>query len=425
MLAAVPPLGLAFAMALRSAPGATDDGGAARGEAASAASAPQSEPEDPAARYRKCVPGRRFLCCTPGLEPCIRSGAARLTLLSLGIAAGAVASGLLFALGDRYAGGDPATLFVGAGALAGVGALFGSLVGRLGGAGPGDSDRVRPSTLGLDYRVGTPANLGETQPHSMVMTFAPNWFFRGSGGRARLFGHFGGQLWTEREVDPRPQNDTPVALRERQLTAGVGVDIAVKMPYPVLKKRSRFLGPAELRWKPEVQIRRELVGPGSGSEHVIERTMFLPLTIGVRWLLSQRQRFTMYFGPRWDFVGFSEPGSRRVRRGGPFVGAMYGEAWYDVDFPMTLRGRRDGEPRRASVNSQLNLGYVHSRFDGNGFNFGPVIGFLGPLHVRWTTRVRPNGWKVALQPGAGVAIGSSFTATVSFGVVLPDLGGRR
>jgi hypothetical protein len=354
-------------------------------------------------------------------------------LLSLGLAAGAVASGLLFALGDRYAGGDPATLFVGAGTLAGLGALFGSLVGRLGGDGVNDPDRVRPATLGLDYRAGMPANLDETQPHAMVLTFAPNYFFPNSGGRVRLFGHFGGQLWTEREVDPRPQNaassdgregTAPLALRERQFTTGVGVDVAVRMPYPAIR-RSRFLGPAELRWRPEVQIRRELIGPGSATEHVIERTMFLPLTVGIRWLVAPRQRFTLYFGPRFDFVAFSEPGSRRVRRGPAQTGAFYGEAWYDFDFPMTLQPRRDGKARRAAVNSQLNLGYVHSRFDGNGFNFGPVIGFLGPIHLRWATRVRPNGWPVALQPGLGVAIGSAMTVTATFGLVLPDLGAKR
>jgi hypothetical protein len=289
---------------------------------------------------------------------------------------------------------------------------------------------VLPATLGLDYRVGTPANLGETQPNAMLLTFAPNYFFPRSGGRARLFGHFGGQLWTERETDPRPQaaeangGTAPVVLRERQFSTGVGIDLAVGMPYPAIK-RSRFLGPAQLRWRPEVQIRRDTIAPGSATEHVIERTMFLPLTVGVRWIVSPRQRFTLYFGPRFDFVAFSQPGSRRMHRGPPHLGALYGEAWYDVDFPMTLRPRRDGQARRASVNSQLSLGYVHSRFDGNGFNFGPVIGFLGPVHVRWATRVRPNGWKVALQPGAGVAIGSGFTASVSFGVVLPDLGDKR
>jgi hypothetical protein len=148
------------------------------------------------------------------------------------------------------------------------------------------------------------------------------------------------------------------------------------------------------------------------------------LTAGARWQLSPRQRFTIYLGPRFDFIAYSDPGTRRLHRGGALFGPVYGEAWYDVDFPMTLGPRRDGAPRRATVNSQLNLGYVHSRFDGRGFNFGPVIGFLGPLHLRWATRVRPAGWKVALQAGAGVAIGNGFLAGVSFGVALPDLGGR-
>ena len=352
--------------------------------------------------------------------------------MSLGIAAGAAATGILFALGDRHGGGDPATFLVGAGALAGAGALFGSLVGRLGGDRRGDPDRIRPATLGLDYRFGAPANLDETEPHALRLAFAPTYYWNGSASRVRLFGHVGGALWLARDVDPRPQNvnalddqrgTAPVVLRERQFTTGVGIDLAVGMPYPAVK-RSRFLGQSELRWKPEVQIRRELVDPGGAGEHVIERTMFLPLTAGARWHVSPRQRFTIYLGPRLDFIAFSNPGSRRMRRGGAQFGPVYGEAWYDVDFPMTLRPRRDGKARTATVGSQLNLGYVHSRFDGRGFNFGPVIGFLGPIHLRWATRVRPRGWKVALQTGAGIAIGNGFTAGLNFGVVLPDLGDR-
>ena len=355
---------------------------------------------------------------------------ARLTLLGVGIAAGGVASGMLFALGDRTGSGDPATLLVGGGAVAGAGALFGALVARLGGDGPADPDRIRPSTLGLDYRFTQPGALDETHPHQMRVTFAPNYFFPGGGGRLRLFGHVGGTLWQERQVDPRPQfqqpiegqlGTAPVALRERRLSIGVGADLAVNLPYPVLE-RSAMLGAAELRYKPEFQIRRETLDPGLPSQRVIERSMLLPLTVGARWHLSPRQRFTVYFGPRFDIVSYAEPGEDQLARGSAIVGPLYGEAWYDVDFPMTARPRRDGAERKASVNSQLSMGYVHSRFDGRGLNFGPVIGFLGPVHVRWATRVRPKTWPVAMQFGAGATIGNGLSGAINMGVVLPDLG---
>lgn len=395
------------------------------------------EVEDPAsaapgAHYRKCHPKRRFSCCTGAHGPCVRSSVARLTLLSIGAAAGGVAAGILFAIGDVNGGGDPATFLVGGGALAGAGALIGSLAGRLGADASADPDRIRPSTVGLDYAFGRPAALDESEPHVMRLTFAPNLFFRDGGGRVRVFGHVGGTLWQEQQVDPRPQlqapmagrrGSAPVALRERRVSIGLGADLAVNLPYPVLAPdRSAFLGPSELRYKPEVQIRRETIDPGLPSQRLLERTMVLPLTVGARWHLSERQRFTVYIGPRFDFVAFADPGSKELRRGKAQTGPLHGEAWYDLDLPMTLHPRRDGQPRRTKVNSQLSLGYVHSRFDGRGFNFGPVVGFMGPVHVRWATRVRPRHWPVAIQTGAGATMGNGLTFSMNVGVVLPDLG---
>ncbi len=400
---------------------------------ASRAPEPVSVSEEPGTRHRVCHEKRQFSCCTTQDEPCVRTGMARLTLLGVGAAVGSVAATMLFALGDRSGAGDPATLFVGVGAVAGAGALLGSLIGRLGGDAPGDSDRIRPSTIGVDYLVPQPGALDETHPHEMRMSFAPNFFFADGGGRIRVFGHVGGTLWQERQVDPRPQfqepiqgqlGTAPVSLRERRLSIGVGADLAVNLPYPAFS-RSSFLGAAEIRYKPEFQIRRETLDPGLPSERTVERTMMLPLTVGARWRLSERQRFTVYFGPRFDTISFAEPGQERLERGGVLVGPLYGEAWYDVDFPMTRAERRDGAARRARVNSQLSIGYVHSRFDGRGLNFGPVVGFLGASHIRWATRVRPTDWPVALQFGAGATIGNGFSAAANVGLVLPDLGARR
>ncbi|HWB79212.1 MAG TPA: hypothetical protein VG755_29830, partial [Nannocystaceae bacterium] len=67
----------------------------------------------------------------------------------------------------------------------------------------------------------------------------------------------------------------------------------------------------------------------------------------------------------------------------------------------------------------------HSRFDGRGLNFGPVVGFLGPVHVQWWTRVRPRGAKAAFQGGVGAIIGYGVGISANAGVVLPDIGTRR
>lgn len=390
-------------------------------------------PHDPDAVRRQS-----WIACVNGAAPCVRSRPARALLLSLGMAGGALAAGLLFGLGDRLAPGDPATLLVGLSGLAGAGALAGMLAGRLGPDGPAAPDRLRPPTLSLAHAYSGPQILDETRPHSLTLRIAPNLFLPHGHGRARLFGHVGGWLNPARDVDPRPQltealpeqqGTAPRVLEQRHVSIGVGIDLAVNLPYPVLApRRSAQLGAAELRYRPEVQIRRDRFAPDTPESTVLERTMLLPLTAGVRWHLSPRQRFTVYFGPRFDFVAFSDPasagGSDRLHRGGPQRGLLYGEAWYDIDVPLTARPRRDDRVRSLHATGQLTLGYVHSGFDGQGFDFGPVVGFLGPLHLAWSTRLRPVGSPVAAQLGAFARIGSGTTLGLELGVVAPDLHAR-
>lgn len=375
---------------------------------------------------------KRWAGCAPNVQPCTRARAARMLLLSLGVAGGAVAAGLLFGLGDRLVQADPATLLVGASALAGAGALVGTIAARLDRDGPALPDRLRPPTASLVQSYAGPRVLDETPAHGTLLRLAPNVFLPHGDGRLRPFGHVGGWLVPVREVDPRPQftavppgqlGTAPRVLRQRRLSLGLGVDLAVALPYPVLAPhRSARLGAAELRWRPEVQIRRDTFAPGTPQASTLARTMLLPLTVGVRWHLSPRQRVTLYMGPRFDLVAFSDPGSARLRRGGAQVGPLYGEAWYDVDVPLDGHPRRDGRPRTLAATGQLTLGYVHAKFDGHGFDLGPVIGFLGPVHVGWSTRLRPAGARLAAQLGAFARIGSgNTTVALELGLVAPDL----
>lgn len=349
--------------------------------------------------------------------------------MSLGAVAGAGAAGILFALGDRLSNGDPATILVGGGALAGAGALIGIAAGRLLGDSPSLSDRVRRETLGLTFMSSGTRVLGESRPPSMGLRFAPTWWFD-DRTRLRLIGELAGPLGTERDVDPRPQladasmsgmGTQPGALTRRRVAMTLGLDLAVGLPYPIVR-RSAHLGRAELRWRPEVQWRREWIGLGDSGTRIVERTMLLPLLVGARWHVSPRQRFTFYAGPRFDIVSYTALDGKTLGRGSPNIGPLYAEAWYDIDIGLTERPRRNGKLRRAHATSMLTVGYIHSRFTGRGFNFGPVIGFLGPIAAEWTVRVRPVGAKTAVQLGAGAMVGNGVSFTGTVGVVLPDLG---
>ncbi|MCA9692511.1 MAG: hypothetical protein KC636_23130, partial [Myxococcales bacterium] len=399
---------------------------AAHSSAARPGAARPSEPpaEPPAevgatatARYRR-PPRAPFMSCVPETSPCTRPRPARLVLATTGVVIGVLSAGLLLILGDSLEAGDPAALLVGSGAIAAGGSLLGAIAGLISHDRPGDFDRLRPTTLGLAYGLGDRPTLGESHPGSMRLQIAPTLWFSDGGGRVRLLGHVGGLVGSRRDIDPRPQlaaDGFDVAIAERRLDIGLALDGAVALPYPVLAEaRSAHLGRAELRWRPEVQIRRHAYTRDVGEE-LIERTMLLPLTVGARWHLSPRQRFTFYIGPRFDFIAHRGVGEDALRRGQPLIGALYGEAWYDIDVP--LRTRDD----RTRINGQLSLGYVHTRFDGLGLNVGPVIGFLGPAIVRWAMRFRPPGARAAVQAGLAASFGEGLAVTLELGVALPDL----
>ncbi|HGG56447.1 MAG TPA: hypothetical protein ENK31_01490 [Nannocystis exedens] len=366
--------------------------------------------------------GRAWRHCVPGLQTCTRPRPARWLLGALGLTVAGAGTAYLLIVGDSLRAGDPGGLLAGGGLAAFGGALLGGAIGLMGTDRRGDWDRVRPATFALDYASGGPPRWGERHPGELNLRFAPNYFFPDGGGRLRLFGHVGGLLGRESEVDPRPQFDEeqladeagtqPLAIEEKKLSLGIGADLAVTLPYPVLR-RSAHLGAAEIRWRPEVEIRRHRYG-----DRLIERTMLLPLTIGLRWYLSPRQRFTFYVGPRLDFSAQAIDGS--LDRGSPNIGSLYGEVWYDIDVPLRIKA---GASSR--INGMFTFGYKHSRFDGAGINFAAAYGYFGSAYAGWLMRIRPRTSPVAVQLGLGAWIGSGLSAVFSAGAVLPDLGGRR
>ncbi len=393
--------------------------------------APASAPVEPAsapdgAPFWGCS-SNPWSCCLAGHAPCVRPKPARLLLSALGMVSAAAGAAMLLVAGERLGSRDPAGLMVGAGGISVAGAIFGAFAGLTMGDAPGSPDRIRPPTLGADMGFGRPAVLDENHPPSLALRWAPTFTFPHNQGRIRFFGNFGGLLGEEVDVDPRPQNQTdagtfPPGRVERRFTGALGLDMAVYLPYPVLDPaRSKFLGAAEIRYKPEVQFRRHVFHPGSAEEHVVSRTMVLPLTVGMRWNVAPRQRFTFYIGPRWDFISGTTEDSLGVARGKAVVGPIYGEAWYDVDVPITMMSKV-ARRRRVEVNGLLTFGYVHSRFDGLGFNISGAIGFAGPIQMAWTMRFRPVGARWAAQLGVGTWIGNGVSPFATLGVALPDLG---
>lgn len=378
-----------------------------------------SSPEDPA-RLR-----RPFFRCSAGAQPCTRSHPARLVLGFTGLLVGAAGATYLLLLGDRLGAGDPGAAFVGGGTLMLSGALLGGVAGLVDGDRRNHPDRVRQETIGLTYDFGQRPILGEVHPGAMHARWAPGWYFPRDLGRLRFTGYAGGLVGREVNVDPRPQAAVfPALPGVRRTSFGFGLDLAVALPYPLLgASRTSWLGPAEIRLRPEVHVQRELYGDGSDAPRLISRTMLLPLTVGLRWHLAARQRFTAYLGPRFDLVAFSATGAPPLRRGPAQLGSLHVEAWYDLDIPFTLRpvdGR--GRSRRAAVNSTVSLGYVHSRFNGTALNIGPTSGYLGHVHAAYRVRVRPKDALYALQVGAGASVGRTLGVFLELGVALPDLG---
>lgn len=371
-------------------------------------------------------------CCVPGEQPCHHPGAARgLLSAASGVGLGLGVTGFTV-LGDSLGSGEPYGAVAGAGfiGLAGVG--LGAIVGALSARGEtAVPDRPGRATLRVGLTPGGTSNFDESVPWGLRVAFDPTLALHDAISLQPHLALSGG-LGTVVDVDPRPQLQSEASgqegtfapvRRQRSLKFVGGAELTLRLPYPLPVNRPAHTGPVEIRWRPTVEVRRRTWEPGSDKAQAVEHVALLPGYFGLRWHVSPRQRFTFFAGPRVDWIGFTDPGDAAMRRGPPVQVAFAAEAWYQLDLPMTPAGGG-----ATHVAGRLNLGYVHSRLDGRSLEFGPMVGFLGPLNVSFDLRVRKRGAPVALQVTGGWWIGVGGGPYVELGLVTPDIapkGGDR
>jgi hypothetical protein len=349
----------------------------------------------------------------------VRTTSSRLLLAGLGAISSGTSVALIFSAGDRNRLGDPAMAMAGGGLVALGAAVLGGAVSLLGGDGPALPDRITPPTFGLALGLGGSDVSDEALPYRLTGSFAPTWTFPHDRGRLRLRGNFGADLGPQLERDPRPQTTNPdgtfsVALEGKRWNFDLGLDLALRLPYPLAQRRPAWLGQLEFRFKPLVFFARDTLTLGD-QRRVSERVALTPLNLGLRWHISPRQRFTFYMGPRWDLNSYGEPGE--VVRSKPELGPIYSESWFDLDVPV----QKPARAKRAAVVGQLTLGYVHSRFASQGLNTGSIVGFLGHMVTQFSIRVRPRASLVAYQFDLGARIGGGINPYLRVGIVLPDI----
>ena len=380
--------------------------------------------EDPAAAPTDACPslGR---CCVEGEADCVHPAAGRGVLAVSSLAAAGAGTAVYMAAGDSLRSGEPFIQMMGLGAVGALGAGLGAIAARL--APRGETtvlDRPGTPTLMVSLTPGGTATLDERVPYGLGVAFDPSIEL---DGRISLRPHvsFSTSLGVSQDVDPRPQysepipgqdSTFPVALRAWRMRLSAGAELQMKLPYPADVPARVYMGRVELRYRPRWELRRRVTQPGASNHQATEHHAIYPATFGFRWHLSSRQQFTLYLGPRIDFIGFTDPGETEVRRGGGNVGSFHAEAWYALDIPFTPE-----QGMKTSVTGRVNLGYIHSNLDGNGFDFAAAVGFWGPIEVSFDLRLRRLNAPVAAQLSAGMIIGTGGGPFVELGLVTEPL----
>ncbi len=360
-----------------------------------------------------------FAACAADHEPCVRPHPARVALLGAGFGTLALGAFMTYIVGDRAHAGDPNFLLVGGGLATLAGAAVGQLFSISGHEGAVDG-AVEPPTLAVGMVPAGRAAEGETVPPVPLVLLAPAMRLDERGSTLRLETTFGVQAGPEQRVASFEGGEQ--TLERHQMRFDVGPELSVALPYPLTDRPSApRTGGVELRYAPQVRVRRYASDNLDGSRDVTERLTLLPLCFGIRWHLSPRQRFELLVGPRWDIQGLTRDGEGLVAPGGAQANNVYGEVWYRIGVPLS---KPDRGPLQ--VTGELSLGYEQWKGDDQALDFGSVVGYLGPLRADWALHLRRPGRPVALHLRAGAIIadggGAWFEVGLSRAPVAPGGG---
>lgn len=329
----------------------------------------------------------------PPLDP-ERPGRQRVVLGLSGVGGMAATAAWFFIAGDSLGAGDPASLIGGAGFIAAAGAVVGAATAHIA---PDEADlEGEASTPVVRMGLGLPgaAWAREKNASTAFIDIRP----RLNVSRLRITPGLmvTQQLGRARDVDWRDQPSGAFETSLERRSRGIDLDIEF---------RTRVVDDLDLIGTPLLMTRWEGFEYADGSERSLRRSMVVPLAAGFRWRISGRQYFESIAGPRWDQLAWG--GDAGEGSAPAFYSQLFLVARYRIQLahPDVLGGL---------VRSRVGLTYTHSNFDGQGYNIGAVIGFMGPwgfdYDVRWTPPRGPAiqggfNWVVGDHGGIGFDVG--------------------
>ncbi|MCP4810824.1 MAG: hypothetical protein GY913_11410 [Proteobacteria bacterium] len=320
----------------------------------------------------------------------------RKVLRRLGIAGVGVGALWYMALGDTLGSGDQASLLSGAGLIAAGGAIVGGGVSLLEDPGIPMDDPASSPAAALRMSMGGTSTLGEKQPYGLSLEGAPRIPI-GESGTFIAGVSLRSDLGTSVDVDPRVHGDFEPVLGQH----AVGWTAEPEFRYDVS-------GAWQVRAK--LIVRQELSTLeylADGSSRDMRRGSVIG-AVGFQWTLSPRQAFAFYAGPRWDRVAWVDGGEVQ---GDNRLGPLYGEARYDLHVDHETLDRANAE-----LSGRVRLAYIHDNFHGSGLNGGAIVGFFGPMVLRYDLMVRPNNAGWALSTGVIATIADGGGAAMQIGV---------
>ena len=300
------------------------------------------------------------------------------------LAAGAI---WFLAVGDTLGSGDPSSLLGGFGLVAVGGTLMGGVAAS-----------TRPDMQPMTLRAAGPwlsANLGvggtsiidEVVPYTGGLRTSPRLTL-GEHAQLVVNSRWSGNAAWSAHVDPRPQGTYDVVLQER--TRAMDLEPEVRWTFTHGDVRVR-----QMWW-----VRWDTLEYADGTERTVRREAMTP-AVGARWYISERQRFQVHLGPRWNRLSWTEDGTYTPRS--TQLGPVYGDATYAIHL---------AHPDRWGFErvSRLRFTYVHSNFDGLGFDLGAIVGFFGPVILEWELRMKAPESSQSWQLGVALGMNSPSPA---------------